>query len=72
MDSKDDVSPVEKARLQANESLLGLSTKSGIPRTTLRRQIENPEQLTLADIKALSPALGRDPIAFATEILEAL
>lgn len=42
--------------LQAGESLNGLSTKTGISRSTLRRKLTNPASLTLAEVTALAEA----------------
>jgi hypothetical protein len=62
--------PVDAARVQAGESLLGLSTKTGIPRNTLRRKIANPSSFTLAELSAVASAIGWQPLSLASNILE--
>jgi hypothetical protein len=54
------LNPIQEAIASSGASLLGLSNKTGIPRTTLRRNIENPDNLTLGEIRRLSNALNLD------------
>lgn len=69
MDRSDETeSPVEKARREAGVPLLRLEHKTGIPRSTLRRKIDNPGTLTMDELKRVADALGADAQALFIEI----
>ena len=52
--------PVEAARIKAGFSLLGLSDATGIPRTSLRRKIQNPKTFTLAELESFAVVVNED------------
>ena len=55
--------PVEAARKAAGLSLSGLANRTGIPRTTLRRKLGHPLELTLSELDDIAAATGRDSAA---------
>lgn len=69
MDSNE--SPIESARKAAGQSILGLSNKTGIPRTTLTRKLEHPSTFTLAEVAALAAALNADATQWVSELVAA-
>ena len=52
--------PLEKARKRADISLLRLSNSTGISRTTLRRKMEHPEDLTVQEWVKICAEVGFD------------
>lgn len=71
MDRPSTDSPVEKARLAAGVSMLELERRTGIARTTLRRQIKNPATLSGESLSRIATALNADDVALYAEIMEA-
>jgi transcriptional regulator with XRE-family HTH domain len=58
--SPETASPVEKARIRAGVPMLRLEHMTGITRNTLKRKIENPETLSLRELKKIAAALDAD------------
>lgn len=56
---------------EAGESLLSLSTKTGIARTTLRRRLQNPTSFTVRELELVALALGTDVRALIPETVAA-
>lgn len=48
---------VEDVRRERAVSLLALSTATGIPRSSLRRKLANPDTFTLAEFSAIAAVL---------------
>jgi hypothetical protein len=63
--------PVEVARLVAGVSLQGLSNTTGIPRNTLRRKLEHPNDFTVGEWFRVCAALRIDPAETATALAKA-
>ncbi len=71
MDRLSTESPVEKARKKAGVPLLRLEQLTGIPRSTLRRQIANPLNIPAGDLLSIATALGVDDADLYQQIVEA-
>ena len=68
--SPETASPVEKARIRAGVPMLRLEHMTGITRNTLKRKIENPETLSLRDLKKIAAALDADAARLFVESTE--
>lgn len=68
--SPETASPVEKARIRAGVPMLRLEHMTGITRNTLKRKIENPETLSLRDLKKIAAALDVDAARLFVESTE--
>lgn len=68
--SPETASPVEMARIRAGVPMLRLEHMTGITRNTLKRKIENPETLSLRDLKKIASALDEDAVRLFVESTE--
>lgn len=64
-----DANPLEQAFIDTGVKPRKLARKTGMKSHKLHRLTKNPQRMTLADLAAIAPGLGRDPIDLAASVL---